>query len=68
MEESRWREGMAQFLQSRRMKRVKLDHHPGRAAMLSSKIIESSLSPYNCLVMSAKNCDKQITPIDRVSC
>jgi hypothetical protein len=59
---------MAQFLPSRRMERVKLDRHPGRAAMLSSKIIESSLSRYNCLGMSAKYCDKQITSIDRVSC
>jgi hypothetical protein len=64
--ESRWRDGMAQFLQSRRMERVKLDRYPGRAAMLSTKIIESSLSRYNCLGMSAKNCAKQITPIDRV--
>jgi hypothetical protein len=35
MELSRWRAGMAQFLQSRRIERVKLDRHPGRAAMLS---------------------------------
>ena len=42
--------GMAQFLQSRRTERAELDRYPGRAAMLSLLIIESSLSRYNCLV------------------
>ena len=59
--------GMAQFLQSRRTERVELDRYPGRAAMLSLKRFGSSLSRYNCLGMSAKNCAKQITPTDRVS-
>ena len=58
---------MAQFLQSGRMGKVKLDRRPGRAAMLSSQIIESFLSRYNCLGMSAKNCARQITSIDRVT-
>jgi hypothetical protein len=48
------------------MKRVKFDRYTGRAAMLSLLILESSLSRYNCLGMSAKNCAKQITSIDRV--
>ena len=58
--------GMAQFLPSRRTEKAELDRYPGRAAMLSLLIIESSLSRYNCLGMSAKNCAKQITTTDRV--
>jgi len=57
---------MAQFLQSRRIEKAELDRYPGRAAMLSLLIIESSLSRFNCLGISAKNCDKQITTTDRV--
>ena len=50
--------GMAQFLRSRRTEKAELDPYPGRAAMLSLLNFESSLSRYNYLIMSAKNCDK----------